>query len=245
MRDTFLHEIEIALELRLHDACRVARVDDLDARDNLEEFARWQIEALMDAADVAEPRQMLEQACLRERHKHTVVLVHVDIDHAAGDADDAIVIFEADGDGTQVRERFLRKVFIGIEEQDPMPVRLVECEILCGGEVVLPRKRIDLGAAFFRELHGVVRAARIDDDDLVGDGPHGGEPFFDVLRLVLHDGARRDLERLQRQFVMRLRRARHGLPRLRVLVLAFFLLHACAPSSSCAAFSCQRSDQAR
>jgi len=60
-----------------------------------------------------------------------------------------------------------RDPLVGIEGQSPLARRLIQCEVLLGGEA-RPRPDPDPVREIPRDLHGLVRRLGVDDDDLVG-----------------------------------------------------------------------------
>ena len=65
------------------------------------------------------------------------------------------------------RNNILIQPFIGIEIQHPVRIRLLQCEVSLGGEIIRPRAKSHLRAVLFGKLYRAIRAARVDDHDFV------------------------------------------------------------------------------
>ena len=76
---------------------------------------------------------------------------------------------------------------VGVERQDPVAGRLRDAEVAGGAEVVLPRKVKEPGPERARDLDGPVRAAGVDDDEIIPEAAHRLEATAEVRLLVLRD----------------------------------------------------------
>ena len=192
LRHAALEQGEVALHFLLHDAARVARMQDLDVLCELVPLSLRQRQRLMHTALIAQMTAAAEHPELHDRRHAAAAIIEINVYEAAEHARDPPVARDAFEQGPHAWNRALGKEFIRIEEQHPVARRLVEREILRGRKIIAPCKRIDACAALPRDVRRRIRTACIDDDHLVGDRLHGCQPAAEIRRLVLCDDACRN-----------------------------------------------------
>ena len=189
-------EVEVSLKLLAHEVKRVARMEDhkLGRREHLVLRLALVDDALMNLSLVAKVGTVLEDAQLEDRAREAISLILVDVDEAADHADDGLLaLFHLRQHRAHPLDRLRAEILIGVEEEDPVALRLFQRAVLRSGEVVLPRMVEYARASGFRHLDRAVGRASIDDDHLVGELLHRSEPRADILFFILCDHAGRKL----------------------------------------------------
>ena len=186
-------ELQVALRLALDDARRVARMIERQAgRDHHlpRRIAAEIFYVFMNAAHKADVRCTAENALHLGTRPEERPRIHIDVDEMHNEAVKirmCVVLLEQ---RAHTRIALLRKVLIGIGEDDPVPRRRIERKIFRCGKIIDPVEMEHTRAARTCNLHTLIRGARIDDNHLVGKAAHRGEPARKVLRLIPHDDTR-------------------------------------------------------
>ena len=144
----------------------------------------------MNAAHEADVRCTAENALHLGARPEKCPRIHVDVDEMHDEAVKirmCVVLLEQ---RAHARIALLRKVLIGIGEDDPVPRRRIERKIFRCGKIIDPVEMEHARPARTCNLHTLIRRARIDDNHLVGKAAHRGEPARKVLRLIPHDDTR-------------------------------------------------------
>ena len=104
--------------------------------------------------------------------------------------------------GTHIPPCFLRKVFIRIEEYDPVACRMRKRRIPRRRKVVAPRaaKELHLGQSL-RDAACIVLRAGIIDDDLIDARRYALDGYGDICALVFRDIASRNLHHADAPFI--------------------------------------------
>ncbi len=166
-----VHHRQVALEDRLAGArAPVGQV----RRHALED--RVAVQHAGQAAEQAHaPLDLVGVAGLRADHAQTV-------GGRAGIAQEALELHRAD----RLQD------LVGVQEQDPVPVRLGQRDVARRREVVLPRRVDHPRAVAFGDDARVVPRTGVDDHDLVDEGQHGLDGHADRGFLVARDDAQAD-----------------------------------------------------
>ena len=186
-------ELQIALRLALDDARRVARV--IECQTGRDHHLPRRIAAeifymFMNAAHKADVRCTAEDPLHLGTRPEKSPRIHIDIDEMHNEAVKirmCVVLLEQ---RAHARIALLRKILIGIGEDDPVARRRIERKIFRCGKIVDPVETEHTRAARTCNLHTLIRRTRIDDNHLVGKTAHRGEPARKVLRLILYNDTR-------------------------------------------------------
>ena len=140
---------------------------------------------------VAKVAAVPKDAQLKDRTHEAIALILVDVDEAADHADDGLWtrlhLFQQ---RAHLGERLRAEMLIGVEEENPVALCLFQRSVLRGGKVVLPRMMKDACARLLCHLDRAIGRSRIDDNHLVSDLLHRGEPCADIFFFVLRDHTR-------------------------------------------------------
>ena len=186
-------ELQIALRFSLDDARRVARMIERQAgRDHHlpRRIAAEIFYVFMNAAHKADVRCTAENALHLGTRPEERPRIHIDVDEMHNEAVKirmCVVLLEQ---RAHTRIALLRKVLIGIGEDDPVPRRRIERKIFRCGKIIDPVEMEHTRAARTCNLHTLIRGARIDDNHLIGKTAHRAEPARKILRLVLDNDTR-------------------------------------------------------
>ena len=186
-------ELQIALRLALDDARRVARVIECQTgRDHHlpRRIAAEILYVFMNAAHKADVRCAAEDALHLSTCPEKRPRIHVDIDEMHDEAVKIRMCVVLLKQRAHARIALLRKILIGIGEDDPVARRRIERKIFRCGKIVDPVETEHTRAARTCNLHTLIRRTRIDDNHLISKTAHRGEPARKVLRLILYNDTR-------------------------------------------------------
>ena len=79
------------------------------------------------------------------------------------------------------------KIFVCINEHNPIPCGMGKRRIARRSKVICPRKFIDRASIGLRDCHGVVMRARINDDELIHSIPEAFDGFFQMHSVIAHN----------------------------------------------------------
>ena len=186
-------ELQIALRLTLDDARRVARVIERQTGCNHHLPRRIAAEifyVFMNAAHEADVRCTAENALHLGARPEKCPRIHVDVDEMHDEAVKIRMCVVLLDQRAHARIALLRKILIGIGEDNPVSRRRIERKIFRCGKIIDPVEMEHTRSARTCDLHTLIHGARIDDNHLIGKTAHRGEPARKVLRLIPHDDTR-------------------------------------------------------
>ena len=132
--DLLLQKAQIACQLFLDDAARIARMIDLQLPNDLHRqapiYEPRMAQRLMNFPHIAQPRKPTENPGLAFRLDEAVMIILIEIDPLRNDSHDFLVCLIFANDGPHLGQRFWREILVRVEEQDPVTVRLLYREIL-------------------------------------------------------------------------------------------------------------------
>ena len=144
----------------------------------------------MNAAHKADVRGAAENALYLGTRSEKSPRIHVDVDEMHDEAVKIRMCIVLLKQRAHARIALLRKVLIGIGEDDPVARRRIERKIFRCGKIIDPVETEHARPTRTCNLHALIRRTRIDDNHLVGKAAHRGEPARKVLRLIPHDDTR-------------------------------------------------------
>ena len=144
----------------------------------------------MNAAHKADVRCTAENALHLGTRPEKCPRIHVDVDEMHDEAVKIRMCIVLLKQRAHARITLLRKVLIGIGEDDPVSRRRIERKIFRCGKIIDPVEMEHARPTRTCNLHTLIRGARIDDNHLVGKTAHRAEPARKILRLVLDNDTR-------------------------------------------------------
>ena len=150
---------------------------------------------LVDAPGEGDIRTAAENANGREALDLLKMIVLVKIGNRQHDRLDFRLL---DGQCGKIRPHGLRlcKIFVSIEESDPVPRRMRKRFVLRRRKVVAPHIVVDTCARCLGQRLRIILRSRIYNDALIAVDRRVLEPSRHIMRLVTHDRARRNPQRL-------------------------------------------------
>ena len=139
----------------------------------------------MDTALKPDIGQIAKNPALQHGIHNLVVVFLVDINQPAQDNPCLFVPLIPLHLLPQHLQAFLGKILIGIQKQNPVPVRLLQCIIFCRRKIIDPLKMKHLRTGSLRQSHCIVLGACVHHNHFICHLRHAPQPPGQVLRLVL------------------------------------------------------------